>query len=322
MRDVRTGEMHRVVDRLRRIPVSVRRFAVTPERAFENYRLDAGVLAACTRAGLPHVYDGDVPLFDDYDLTNLSLYLRLRSPGWAVMRYWAAVLTRPAGEQRRYQLDYRPVCPTPGHPGECEFLCCTPGGGELVVRGRGDGSNVLASVGVDLYNDWPPLPASLVELIEEIADIEFFRLPDGIKRDLDFMLREKIGDCLGIARYLAEHGAQRGLPTRTVFGLIVAPPYSTPHFWAEVAVEGRWVPVDPGLIQGMASWGILPPGWPLDQSPGALLSGLTSRHGFAVSHRGIAATVSFPTRVPPAEAAVPLSRSRVAGASTVGGADG
>ncbi len=111
------------------------------------------------------------------------------------------------------------------------------------------------------------------------------------------MLREKIGDCLGIAVYLAEQGSRRGLSMRVVFGLVVAPPYSTPHFWAEVRVDQRWVPVDPGLIQGLVSWGILAPGWPIHRSPGAMLSTLTSRHGFAVSHRGIAAPVSFRTRL-------------------------
>jgi hypothetical protein len=167
-----------------------------------------------------------------------------------------------------------------------------------VVRGTGDGRTVLTSVQVTLSNDWPPLPAPLVELAGQIADVQFFRLPDGIKQDLGFMLREKIGDCLGIARYLAEQGSRRGLRTRAVFGLIVAPPYATPHFWAEVAVDGRWVPADPGLIQGMVSWGVLPPGWPAHKSPGAFLIPLTSRHGFAMSHRGVAATVSLRTRVP------------------------
>jgi hypothetical protein len=297
MTGVEASEVRAVVGKLGQIPDTARRFGVTPELALARFRIDAELLDSCAQAGLPHVRDGDVPLFDDYDLTNLSLYLRLRSPQRAAMRYWAAVLTRPAGERRQYQLDLLPRCPVPGHLGECEFLCCLPVDRELLIRGPGDGTTVLASTTVTLENDWPPLPAALAEVIGEIGDVEFFRLPDGIKWDLDFMRAAKIGDCLGIARYLAEQGARRGLRTRMVFGLIVAPPFSTPHFWAEVAVDGRWVPADPGLIRFMVSTRLLPAGWPADRSPGAFLTALTSRHGFAVSHRGIAATVSFRTRV-------------------------
>jgi len=288
--------LDRVVNQLRRIPAEARRFALTPADALTCYRLDTGLLGAALAAGLPHVWHGTVPLLDDYDLNNLSLYLRLRSPRWAVMRYWASVLGRPAGEIRRYQVGYILSCPASGHDGDCEFLCCTPGGGEQVVRGTADGTTEMLLATVDLRNDWPPLPSALVDLIEDLRDVEFFRLPDGIKWDVAFMLRERIGDCVGIARYLAAAGARRGLRTRMVFGLIVAPPYSTPHFWAEVHTGGRWTPADPGLIQGMTSWGLLPPGWPAHRSPGAFLVPLTTRHGFTASHRGLAATVSFPTR--------------------------
>lgn len=286
-----------VVDRLRRIPLWARRFSVGPEPAAAVYRVDAELAERLVAAGLPHVRAGERLLFDDYDLTNLSLYLRLRSPQRAAMRYWAGVLTRPEGEARTYSLEYLVTCPTPGHPGPCEFLCCTPGDGELLVRRDGDSDAPLATMPVPLRNDWPRLPDPLVELIGELSGVSFYRLPDAIKWDTGFMLREGIGDCLGIARYLTERGRTRGLRMRAVFGLIVAPPYATPHFWAEVAVGDRWVPADPGLVQGMTSWGLLAPGWPADRSPGAFLAPLTSRHGFAVSHRGVAATVSFRTRL-------------------------
>jgi hypothetical protein len=287
-----------VVSLLRQIPVWARRFSVTPDEALAGYRISGDLLREFAELGLPHVMDGDVPLFDGYDLTNLALYLRLRSPQRAAMRYWANVLTRPAGERREYQLDYLAACPVPGHLGECEFLCCLPGCGETVVRRRGEGTGPLTSVVVILHNDWPPLPPPLAAAIEEIAHIRFFRLPDAVKTDLGFMFTAQIGDCLGIARYLAAEGARRGLQTRAVFGLIVAPPYATPHFWAEVAMDGRWVPADPGLIQGMVDWGALPRGWPPDRSPGAFLVPLTHRHGFAVSHEGVSAAVSFRTSVP------------------------
>ncbi|MDT0266589.1 transglutaminase domain-containing protein [Streptomyces sp. DSM 44915] len=296
-RAIPTERIEGVVDRLRRVPLVERSFCRTADYARRQFRIDGPLLSRVLDAGLPHVRAGDELLLDDFDLLNLALFLRMRSPQRAAMRYWADVLTRPAGEERSYLIDYAPACPLPGHPGPCRFLCCLPGDEERVAEGPGDGVTPVVTVPVTLTNDWPDAPEPLVELMAEIADVEFYRLPHRVKWDLDFMLSARIGDCLGFARYLVEHGARRGLPMRMAFGLIVAPPYSTPHYWAEVRLDGRWVPVDPGLVRGMAAWGALAEEWPAHRSPGALLVNLTTRHGLLVSHGGVHPPVSFRTRL-------------------------
>lgn len=295
--------VEQIVDRLRRIPLPARRFWVTPAQARRVYGVDGDLLSSATAAGLPHVPGADGPLFDLDDLTNLSLRRRLRSPMRAAMRYWTGVLNRPAGERREFLVDYLARCPLPDHGGDCELTCHTPDGEVTVARGAAESDRPIATTTVTLHNDWPDLPPGVVELVGELADVEFYRLPGAMKADIGFMLEQRIGDCLGIARFLADRGTRRGQRMRSVFGLIVSPPYSAPHYWAEVDVDGRWVPVDPGLLQGLAAWGVLGPGWPAHRSPGAFLVALTDRCGIAVSDRGLPAVeVAFRTRVAAATA--------------------
>jgi hypothetical protein len=286
---------------LSRIPDHGRRFSVSAEHAQRFYRIDGGLLAELMAADLPALQTADGPLFDDYDLTNVSLCLHRRSPQRAAMRYWATVLNRPAAEERRYEIAYVATCPVPGHPGPCRFLCCLPGDEESVVgrHGGGSGDRPLVTTTVRLENNWPLLPAPLVEEIRAIADVGFYRMPEAFRWDTGLMMRERIADCAAFARHLVERGRERGLRMRPVLGLIVAAPYSTPHFWAEVEVAGRWVPADPGLVRGLRQWGVLDFDWPADRSPGALLARLSTQHSFLASHRGVAAHVAFPTRLSP-----------------------
>ncbi|MEQ4305104.1 transglutaminase domain-containing protein [Plantactinospora sp. B6F1] len=296
MTGVSVDEIDRLVSLLRRIPLHARRFALTPAAARSSYRLDADLLELLVAAGLPHVGTGEDRLFDHHDLLNVSLCLHRRSPQRVAMRYWAAVLDRPVGECREYELSYLPVCPSPGHPGDCRFLLCEPEGRESVRCGAGDGATALLTVRVRLLNDWPPLPDELVAVIQETDGIEFHRVPDSLRWDVGFLLGQGFGDCAATARLLVERGVRRGLTMRPVFGLIVAPPYSAPHFWAEVLVDGRWVPADPGIIRGLIRWDLLDPAWPVYRSPGAFLARLSTRHAFIASHEGVAADVAVRTR--------------------------
>jgi hypothetical protein len=285
-----------LVHRLVRIPTYARRFAVSLPEAERRYRIDAELARELIGVGLPHVPGPDGPLFDEHDMINLALCLRRRFPERTVMRYWADGLGRQPGESRTYEVDYLAACPTPGHRGPCEFQCFLPEGRERVCRGDADGGTPLLTVPVHLTNDWPELPEPVVDAVREIADVGFYRLPEAVRWDVGLLVRQRIGDCAAFTRYLVSEGTRRGLRMRAVLGLIVAAPYSTPHYWAEVCVDDRWVPVDPGLIRGMAQWGVLPEGWSPERSPGAFLARLSTRHAYIALHAGMPTAVVFPTR--------------------------
>lgn len=291
-----------VTDQLRPIPMAVRRFAVTADRARREFGADHRVLdylldVVCD-AGLPHVTDGTTRLFDLLDLVNLSLYLPLRTPHRAAMRFWGAVLNRPGGEVRTYAVGYAPLCPMPGHKSDCDFLLRTPEETAVRIRRPAGEEGVAHTAAVHLRNDWPTAPAPVRRLLEEIGHVRLFRLPEAIRWNTDFMLATGIGDCAGMARLLTERGRDAGLAVRQRFGLLVAPPFSMPHFWTEFLIDDRWVPYDPGLVKALVQWGVLDGDlWPMHRSPGAVLAGLSTRFTRVGTHRGFNAYVAFPTRL-------------------------
>ncbi|MEU4792130.1 transglutaminase domain-containing protein [Micromonospora tulbaghiae] len=291
------SEIAELVAPLRRVPLWPRRFAVGPRAAFDEYRLDESHLREAVSAGLPCLPITDGPLFDRFDLTNLSLGLRLRTPQRAAMRFWAGILNRPVGEVRRYEISIHARCPVPGHPGPCQFRVRTFDGAERVVRSDGAQDEPLVTAEVELHNDWPELPGRLRQLVAVMSPVRFYRLPESIRWDVDMMWRNRIGDCAAISAWLVRAGRRRGLIMRPSYGLIVSPPFSTPHFWAEALVDDRWVPCDPGLIEGLERWGVNQPGsWTPDRSPGALLARLSGRCTYAASHGPFAVSATFRTR--------------------------
>lgn len=283
-----------IIGCLVRIPVAARRFAVTSDRAWREFRLSAALLEVAVAAGLPHLRRDSTLLLDHTDLTNLALCPGLHSPQRAVMRRWSEVLRRPPGEHRTYDVSYHAYCPAPGHVDECAFDIRLPGGAQARVYGDGDGRNPLITTRVRLDNDWPSLPPAAQELLADLSDIRFVRMPGPLRWDYQFVRRARMGDCAGICRLTVAEGRRRGLPIRATYGLIVAPPLASPHHWAEVRVDGRWVACDAGLRDALVRWGVLAPGaWPLDQPLAPLLASVSAPHHAAVRHGPFFARVSY-----------------------------
>ncbi|WP_422769348.1 transglutaminase domain-containing protein [Plantactinospora sp. WMMC1484] len=293
-----TPQIAEVVSTLRRIPMSARRFTVPAAEVFPGYRLSPTVLASAVAAGFPRVGTGEDALYDQNDLANLALYLPLPTLHRAAMRFWARVLDRPDREERTYRVSYRGACPAPGHPGPCMATCHEPD--DLVTPVPvGAGHVFTHDVDVVLRNDWPALPPPLAALAREVADIRFFRLPEVIHWDVDFATANLVADCAAYAKLLVIRGAELGYPARIRHGLMVAAPFSMPHFWAEFRLAERWVPCDPGLVIGMVSWGVLPADrWTPDRSVGALLAGFSTRSRALMLHNNrTAIDAKYPTRL-------------------------
>ncbi|GAA4855869.1 transglutaminase domain-containing protein [Saccharopolyspora rosea] len=285
-----------LVRSIRRVPTQVRRFTVSPRTARARHRIGEELADLLVAEGLPCVGSGADRLFDDYDLGNIALHLGLLSVRRMTMRAWAAGLRRnsAAGASRlRVQVVTR--CPVPGHDGPCSFGLLRPGGGREVVRVARE-SAPIASYEVRLPGEWPELDGAARCLVDELADVDFFLLPEAIRWDADFLLRTRMADCGGFARRLVDEGRRRGIPVRFAFGLLVVKPYSTPHCWAEFRIGDTWVPQDPLLLKAMRSWaGLDAAEWPAHRSPGAVLHRLCGRFTKLVSHRGVWTSTSLPT---------------------------
>jgi hypothetical protein len=285
-----------VVERIRRVPDRLRRFAVPARVARTYHRIDAELLDRLVRLGLPHAGDGPGRRFDDYDLGNAALELGLPSVRRRAMRAWGSALDRGGG---RRAVHYVPGCPAPGHPGLCPFDLLVPGGERIRRTGPGDGVTAVHSIALTLPGEWPALPPPLRDLLASVPSLRFFLLPEALRWDLGFVRATGLGDCGSVAKLLVTEGRRRRLPVRFAFGLLVAKPYSTPHCWAELAVDGRWVPVDPLLVDTLRRLGALPEEWTPDRSVGGLVARLGGRFTRVVEHGGIWAPLSLPTDAGP-----------------------
>jgi hypothetical protein len=296
MNAVTVERVPEIVRKIRLVPDDVRRFAVTAAGAQSRHRVDAELLDTLIGAGLPYAGRGTHRLFDDYDVSNAALHLGLMSVQRMALRSWANALRRNDGQELvRARIGLAPRCPAPGHPGVCTFELLQPGGGRRARTGSGNGTDVLDAVEVALPGVWPELPGPVRDLVDEVADLDFFLLPEVIRWDPEFMLTTRIADCGGVSRWLADEGNRRGLPARFSFGLLVTLPYSTPHCWAEFLVDGRWVPVDPLLLRALRLLGLA--SWPSYHSTGAIVWRLTDRFTKLVSHGGVWSQLSLPTEL-------------------------
>lgn len=272
-----TAEAAELLGRIAAIPTELRSFAVPRRQAGRLYGLDDALLDAMERAGLSRRV-GDDRHYDGYDCANLSLHLRLPSVQRMAMRSWAATLRHAQSVPAlAYRLDIalEPGLATPSGPLE---VMVPEGGRRSLVA---DDSGVLHTVqGVNPCH-YPPFPAEVAALLDEVAAIDFFMLSERLRWDVEAIAANRFAECGGCAKWLKTEADRRALPARQFFGLLLAKPYSTPHFWTAFEIDGRWIPADPLLIKLLRQTANLSPAdWPLHRSPGAAFLPLAAVLGF------------------------------------------
>lgn len=282
-----------LLDRVRLVPDDLRRFRATTADAAAVWGLSAQVLTDLVERGLPAERSGGDFRFDEFDLGNLALHLGCRSVQRKVIRSWARTLDRYAGAgTATFTVTYRPDCPDPRHDGPCEWEVAGRDGVAVREVERGEPALTLTRVA-----DEPAvrMPATLSSLLRDISRFEFWILPHPLRADTRFLRRTRLADCGGAAAVLIEEAAALGIPGRRRFGLLLAEPYATPHFWSEVLIEDTWVAVDPLLVSMLTRWGGLDPAtWPPERSPALILLPLAADRPPVVRHKGVPAPSSYP----------------------------
>jgi len=291
-------EMIDIITRLAKVPDTARVFSVSAEEARLRYRMGVEILDSMVELGLPARDVDGTRCFDPFDLLNSSAHLGCSPASRIPRRLWPTALNQPPDVGAvSYEVTYRPSCPEPGHSGDCILSFALPGGrrARRIVRGGAPLPAVTARV--RLGASWPELPPEVREALGAVTDLSLMWLPEAVATDLEFARATKLADCAGVCRILFEEGRRLNLPTRTSFGLAVAPPFAVPHHWAEFRVGGVWVPVDPVLIGAMVGWGALDRAqWPRHRSVGAILVRVSSRRVPFAVHGGRPAPVSLVTR--------------------------
>ena len=221
--------------------------------------------------GMPHATDEDGPRFWSTDLHYLGLRLGCATLYQGVLNRWAGALTAFSARART-RAEIR--CTTYAPPGTDVELLVAPGS---PLRAQAEARATALRFAVELRGDRPPLdgalPPGLDELLAELAAFDFCWLPPSLEADLAFVRRTRLANCLSTALLLAEEAPRMGVEVRLAHGLLLAPPYSTPHNWAEVRLaEDDWVPLDPLLLGLLARFaGLDAAAWPPARSPGAIL---------------------------------------------------
>lgn len=112
----------RVIASIRRVPDRYRSFTTSDAEAGGVHRIPATLLAELLDAGLPHRMSQGAVLLDRWDLDNVRMTLRLRSPQRTAIGRMAQALEAGArvAELRR-KVHIVGQCPEPGHEGDCGY---------------------------------------------------------------------------------------------------------------------------------------------------------------------------------------------------------
>jgi len=259
-----------VVERARRIPDRFRAFTESRESARRLHRIPDELLTRLLDLGFPHGTDGSEPTFSTNDLRNAYEELGLPSPQRTAIQLMGAALQAGATEPVvRRTIDLHGRCPEPGHDGECDLtLAPAITTNERITR--------LVTMRTGHHRLTVELPGGRTsrfigahrELLAELDDVHFARLPQALRDDAAFLRDAKLADCQSGARFLAGRAAAFGVSARMAFGIMLTQPFSTTHAWAELKVGDEWLVADPLSLSVLATWGVLDPAvWPPYRSP-------------------------------------------------------
>jgi hypothetical protein len=264
------------IARLREIPDGERDFAVALERAEREFGFDVEAVEKLVARGLPHAEAADDagPLLWVADLQYLGLRLGCARVYQGVLNRWAGALTSLSA---RAETPVAISCRAYAPPGTAVELLA-PGGRR--VRAEAGAGGAALGFETTMRGELPPLPGKLAdalgELLADIAAYDFVWMWPPLETNLAFVRRTRLANCRSAAGLLVEEAPRLGVEARLAHGLLLAPPYSTPHNWAEVRTAEGWVALDPLLLSLLACFaGLDAVAWPPQRSPGAILLRLT-----------------------------------------------
>jgi hypothetical protein len=263
-------ELAELVSRLRRIPYDARAFTVPEREVSAEYGLSPRVLASLVEEGLPFTTTGGERRYDHGDLHYVGLRLGTATSYLTAIRLWTRLLRRVATHaETRVVIRYVPIIPA--DRGGCRASLNLPDGRR--VEAELWPHQPAGEATVELRPTWPSVPPHLATQLEELDAFDFFQLPKGVRLDWQFARRVGLIDCGTAAPMIVADCVAAGFDARVVEGILVSLPFSILHDWAEVRVDGVWVPFDPILINVMRRFGGLDAAeWPLSR-PFSIVAG-------------------------------------------------
>uniref|UniRef100_A0AAU3GRH1 Transglutaminase-like domain-containing protein n=1 Tax=Streptomyces sp. NBC_01401 TaxID=2903854 RepID=A0AAU3GRH1_9ACTN len=254
-----TETLRGIVERVRLVPDRHRVFDQDTPAAMRIFRIGTPALSDLLDLGFPHRSSGGERYFDELDLANASLALRLPSPRYLAMRRWPAVFRAAADDSAvRYEVEVAAECdaPEPGH--RCDFRLPA----EVLALGAEPAAGarrftLIREVGATGRTG--EVPEELRRLFAEVSRFRFHILPLALYGDLGFIETTSLANCELASRYLVRRADEDGWEARRSFGLLFSSPYSLHHFWPEIRLDGVWTAFDPYMIISLERWGVLAP---------------------------------------------------------------
>lgn len=248
-----------IAERVRLVPDRHRVFDQDTPTVLKIFGIGAPVLSDLLDLGFPHRSSGGERYFDKLDLENVSLSLGLPSPRYLAMRRWPEVL-RAVVEHRpvRYDLEAVAECDPAAPVHVCDFRLPA----EVLALGTGTdpaARKFTLSREVGTAERPREAPQELQRILTEVSEFRFHILPEALYGDLSFVAETSLADCELATRYLARRATEEGWEARRSFGLLLSSPYSLPHYWPEIRLDGVWTAFDPHLVNSLVRWGVLAP---------------------------------------------------------------
>ncbi|MBV8086643.1 MAG: transglutaminase domain-containing protein [Chloroflexi bacterium] len=255
-----------VLEGIHKIPNELRTFSVDARAARFLYGIKGADQELLRQ--LPSQEVEGRPLYDSDDLNNLALYLGLPSLQRQAMQSWAAALQHIARGRANFTVGYATMAA--GIPGKRPLELLLPF--ERRQTEVAELGTIVTSFNWQGPLEWSRAPERVHELLQWVASLDFFMMPWPLCITTEFARRNHILDCTTASLLLLEECQAAGIEARRRFGVLLAEPAGTLHFWTEVCVEGVWTPFDPLILRTLQRHaGLDPVEWPIDRSDGGLL---------------------------------------------------
>jgi transglutaminase-like putative cysteine protease len=269
MSSLRNPRVDELLATLHAVPEEAREYTFTDDAATMQFGLDGEALQRLVAEGLPCATVDGERRYDSADLHYVGLRLGVATVYLWTIRAWARALVRFA-EQPATSVRFSYLTQLPDGSPAVDGTVRVPGGERVAVRF--EHNTAAVQLEAQLRADWPALGEDVAELLRDVAAYEFYGLPTWLREQPDRVRELRMGECEATTRVLLENCRAAGVEARPAHGLLVALPYSLPHAWTEVRVEGTWVPVDPLIVATLWRFaGLDRDAWPLTRSTGAML---------------------------------------------------
>jgi hypothetical protein len=288
--------IHSVVERILRVPSAYRQYNQSAALARSAHGIPADVLSELLDSGIPHRVTGGTVYLDELDLANASFQLALPSARAMAQRSWVIALkSARSAPGSAYEVTFRPRCPDSGHSGTCNI-----GQPAEVAAALGRAAAPIPPAGVTIPfvtgRSSMLLPGLFHDLTAEMTGIDYHLLPAQLHEDIGFLRQARLADCPLAAEYLLHAAIEHGYEARKSFGVFVSIPFSIPHFWLELLIDGVWHAIDPHLIRMLRLRGLVEPDeWPVHRTLGGAAWRLADHDLPLALHNGVEIPCSLPT---------------------------